>query len=252
MKFDISIISFRTELEMLDLCLSSIDKKFDFGMINKILVVWNHDDRDCENEIEKLQKRFSTYQKVAKKLEILPRSAVLGKVTLEKLPAWRLQQVLKLQSSRHLDMDHFLMLDTKNHYLKPVALDDFFDVHGAPYVHFRGYGKGPFAEFLRNGFDYFNIPWEQEYRLQALPTTTPYMMHRTEVCAMLDHIEIKEKLNFSQAFLTKPSLMKTTEFLLYYAWLVDNHTNLDDLYRNTEDTNVTFLQMILIQKKKAK
>ena len=196
LKIDIAIISFRTELEMLDLCLSSIDKKFDFEMINNILLVWNHDEPNTKDEIAGLYERFSVYPKLSSKIKILPRSEVIGEVTLEKLSPWRSQQVLKLQSCRFLQKDHVLILDTKNHYLQDVHLSDLFDEDGVPYVSFKRYGKGPFGEFLQNSFSYFNAQLQEQFYMEALPTTTPYLMYRNLVCQMTEDIEKKEGIPF--------------------------------------------------------
>lgn len=242
LKFDIAGVSFRTEIDMLNLCLSSIDKKFDFNTINKILVVWNHDEPSTADEITHLYEKFSIYTKVSKKLEILPRKTVLGPVKLETLRPWRMQQALKLKAAQFLEMDHVLMVDTKNHFLRPVEFSDFFDEKSVPFVMFRGYGNGPFGDFLRGSFDYFNVPFEAQYQQKALPTTTPYMLHRRLVCDMLDDIENRENLSFSQAFLTRPKLMKTTEFLLYYAYLMSVNDNLNELYHHAQDRNVTFFR----------
>ena len=42
--------------------------------------------------------------------------------------------------------------------------------------------------------------------------------------------------------MTKPALLKTTEFLLYFAYFIHSKKTLDGLYHNVEDRNVTFFR----------
>lgn len=141
--FDILTVCFSGEIDLLRLQARSLAAFFPPEMLNRILVVVNDAEEDaCLRAIDTLRPDYGPH---AAKLRLLRPADLftarargldrLRQIALH-LPArrreggwrghrgWVVQQALKLAAARAVTAPMVLILDAKNHFLKPVAADD--------------------------------------------------------------------------------------------------------------------------------
>lgn len=131
---------------------------------------------------------------------------------------WRTQQYLKLAVAKQVTTPYYLVLDGKNHFVRPSSLEEFFADDGRPrtVVAKPSAALERFARASLSALDCDEDPWLP----RAMPTITPYLMRREDVLAMMDLVAQREQMSFAEAF-AKP-LSGATEFYLYYAYLVSS------------------------------
>lgn len=119
------------------------------------------------------------------------------------------QQALKLSLGSYYDSELFLMLDAKNHFVRPSSPADFL-VNGVPFAPlqkssdmWRPYVEKSFAAVDVEGGDVDVM----------MPSVTPYLMYSDEVRAVAEHLVEK----FGADLPTAMAQAGGTEFLMYYA-----------------------------------
>jgi Family of unknown function (DUF6492) len=149
---------------------------------------------------------------------------------------------LKIASSKFFQEDFAVLLDTKNHFIRRVGYDDFISPEGRPYSHFVNYSRDTtsFPNFLRNGCAYFGVPFDESFSRAAMPTTTPLTMKKSILRGMLDHIEQRERTDILRAFFHSNDLKETTEFLLYYAFILKEFGRARNVYERSPPISATF------------
>jgi hypothetical protein len=128
---------------------------------------------------------------------------------------WRSQQVLKLAVARLVRTERYVVLDAKNHLVRPLERSLFEAPDGRARVNAHSYEHHPFRPALERTFGYFGAD-PGEHVGQFTATVTPFVLDREVVGAMVRDIEIIAGRPFAQEFVDK----ELTEFLLYSVWLV--------------------------------
>ena len=148
---------------------------------------------------------------------------------------WRRQQSVKLLAAQQLTREHYIALDAKNHFIKPCSVGDFILPDGRMRT-FRTQQKGSLQPYFRNVAEYFGVDPEP-YVEQSMPATTPYVLSRPLVVALIDEIERREGESFAD-FFHKPK-RHITEFFLYFFYLLSLDRPLEQIYRFGPRNTVT-------------
>jgi len=137
------------------------------------------------------------------------------------------------------------VLDTKNHFIRSVSYDDFISAEGKPHATFVNYTRGDpsFLQFLKNCCAYFETPCDVKSSRAGLPTTTPQTIKKSTMLAMLNLIENREGTDILRAFFFSDNLKDTTEFLLYYAFVLKEFGRTDEVYVQSPSIAVTFFSV---------
>ena len=164
---------------------------------------------------------LSAYGPHAPHVRIVPRAELDGGPTGS---GWVSQQVLKLAAHRLVDTPTYVLLDAKNHLIRTVSVADFLANDGRARTGFQSYREHPLQPRLLKVLAYLGLPESAADRFP--PTSTPFVMNREVVSAMIDDIESSAKRPFSDQFVRAD----LTEFPLYSAWLLRRDGGWDDTY----------------------
>jgi len=134
--------------------------------------------------------------------------------------SWIKQQIIKIMVSRFVDSDYYLVLDSKNHFVRPVTVFDYFDPIGRPRLFV---GKEMYMrKYYNHGLAYFGVEcpfhFHGEDDDRVLQTMTPYLFCRRDVINMISYIETREETSFYDFFMRQPN--RFTEFYLYSTFLI--------------------------------
>ncbi|KRB37173.1 DUF6492 family protein [Microbacterium sp. Root180] len=137
---------------------------------------------------------------------------------------WMSQQVMKLAAHRLVETPTYVLLDAKNHLIRPVAVSDFLAEDGRARTGFQSYLSHPLLPRLRHVLEYLEL--DQSAAGRFPPTSTPFVAHRDVVAALVDDIETSSGRPFATEFVRAD----LTEFPLYSAWLLRRDGGWDPTY----------------------
>jgi hypothetical protein len=180
----------------------------DANLINNIYIVYN------DNEEFDLNDTIKYYpENIRHKIKLF-HNAYIDTSFINKKSSWTNQQILKLLVAKIIKTDHYLILDCKNHFIRNITYNDYFDKNGKPYLFIDGSG---YMTRYYNCLAYYNItcPFNN---IKKVLTTTPYLMNTNDVIEMINYIENKESKSFYDFFSENSS--KYTEFFLYSTFLI--------------------------------
>lgn len=231
-KLDIVVITFSGEMGLLKLQARSIARHFDpssFGIIH-IFVNEVHTQQFIEVFNAYVLPDYGIFRD---KVRVYNLMSVFE--TLPEEPGWRTQQSLKLLAHRYVETENFVVLDTKNHAIRRISRDDFISHDGRMISH-RASSKGSLQKFFLPSLAAFGINDSQSYIDSSMPSTTPFVMDRSFLKTMLQSLEGRHGVDFLKFFHVKAR--PTTEFFLYYAFLLSNNL-VDRAYVFRQSTAVT-------------
>jgi len=198
---DLVTIIFKDDIELNLLKIQFFSYKFIKFEINNIYVIWNDDDNiDLQEYISWLP------DYLREKVKLIHRNNLIGK----KQSSWYNQQIIKILISRIVESDYYLVLDTKNHFIRDIYIHDYF-YYNRPKL-FIG-DAGSMIKFCRNSLNYFDVKSNAK-----LLTTTPFLMNKNITIELYEFIEKKENKSFYDFFILNRALY--TEFYLYQAFLI--------------------------------
>jgi hypothetical protein len=142
---------------------------------------------------------------------------------------WYTQQVLKIKVSETIRSDRYIVLDAKNHLIKPLNRGFLETPKGQPRINGKPYINHPMRDFLERTVEYFGLD-PQEHVKWFTRTHPPFTILTDEACELVRHIEQKEARPFASAFLDR----KLSEFFLYSGFLVSKGT-LRKIYDFTQE-----------------
>ncbi|MFA7266274.1 MAG: DUF6492 family protein [Candidatus Nanopelagicales bacterium] len=146
-----------------------------------------------------------------------------------KATGWRTQQILKLKVAELVDTSHYVTLDAKNHFVRPVTPEFFVGEDGRSRINVYGYETHPLRPNLERVLTYLGVDPDQ-YVKQFTATVTPFVLERDTVCQMMADIERRS----GQPFATEFVRQDLTEFFLYAGWVLSKGRTLDEAFECTE------------------
>lgn len=230
MKIDFVTVVFDDEINLLFLQAHSISKYVDPLIINKIYIIYN------DKNYSYFEQYF--YKTIYDQYDLLKNCVVLlnylqlfdTKTILNECSGWRMQQLIKLIVSKIVSVDYYLVLDSKNHFIRNLNLESFIKKNKC--IMYIG-DIGIMEKYFNNCIKYFNITDSQinkikleEKMTNKLPITiTPYLFKTQIVNFLISYIETREK-DFCKFFLNNTSI---TEFHLYSSFIIYSQV-LDQFY----------------------
>lgn len=211
------------ELDILKAQARSIAKNVDPDCVSKIFLIANDPDLDHG----KLREIIKVYDEFIPKVLVLSSEEVAPCLAWKK--GWWAQQVLKLRAAEFMSTDYYVVLDSKNQLIKPISIDSFFNADNKVKTWFHSYRNNA-ESHCRGSFDYFGI--DAEPYINCLPPSiTPIIMSKEIVLRMIKKVESSTSSSFEQSFL---SCSDTTEFLLYYAFMIEQGIDMKEFYEGVE------------------
>jgi len=207
---DLACIAYEGDARLMVLQMLSVDRLLDLDGVGSYVVILN----GADNAALEAFMRGEVFSRVSPELRdrvvFVDGPAILGAAST----GWRDQQALKLLISKQLTGDHYLLLDAKNHFIRPTVMGDFFQ-GGVPKTVIKPMAEG-WIQHMRASLRPFGALTEENL-VTMPPSITPYMMIRKEVLSLIERVEASASKGFVEAF---EDLPKATEFFLYYAHFI--------------------------------
>jgi hypothetical protein len=208
-KYTIVTVAFEGDVELMDLQARSMKLYGDPSLIEEIIVIDNFTGSKPRRWEEKL---LAAYGYLAPKVRIIEAAAITD---THDSTGWFSQQALKLAVSKMVKTDRYVILDAKNHLIKPLTRDFLETPGGKIRINGYGYENHPLRAYLEKTCAYLGVdvlgPLEKFVR-----TSTPFTMITTAAMALVDNVEAKSGKDLAQC-ITENGL---TEFFLYAAALL--------------------------------
>lgn len=232
-KIDLVTVCYLEEMRMLKMQARSIRLHADGHFINKIFVIFN--DRNFPDFQDKFRAEIEhEYGEFANRLVLVDGWSNLKKSRGK--GGWVRQQVLKWQAARFIESSHFMILDSKNHFIKRFSAEHAFAQDGRMLISRYPLNKAFTRKFLNACALFGAHPTDADFD-QAMPQSTPYIASKQLVEEMMDEMEGLLGVDFETAFVKKGPF---TEFYLYYAYILSKEGLFDRWYYQARQINVTF------------
>jgi hypothetical protein len=210
----------KIEINLLKLQLITF-RNVDIDIINTLFIVFNDDKHKIDKWLGDI-------------LECCPvnlrgKIQIVFPTDLDSLPKgetyvsnWYSQQFTKLAMSKIIKTEYYVVLDAKNHFIKPITNETFFREDGKIKLYQETHNDD-LLRFYSNCFRYFGMDDVEEHNPFQTPcyiqTTTPFVFITNECKNMITYIEKKENTTFYNFFYKS---CEYTEFFLYFAYLCFN------------------------------
>lgn len=151
---------------------------------------------------------------------------------------WFTQQLVKLVISNLIQTKYYVVLDAKNHFIKNITKDLFFNQDDRPYMYYNDCG-GAFNTYYNNCLDYFNVTCPNQHTelgTLKVQTTTPFVFITDECIQLIHEVEKRENKSFHDFFTESK---KYTEFYFYYSYLIHHNQHLQYEHVRTHQPVVT-------------
>lgn len=210
-KIDFVTVCFDGEIRLLELQARSVARYLDPGLVDTIHVIIN-------------QRRSETFKAQFRDRVAPAYGDLLSRVNLVEYQSlwngpsrrlgWASQQVLKLLAARSCGQRAMMILDTKNHFIRPVRHHDLLAPDGRLRSHLYPMAR-KFLPHYHRSCRYFGVrgPVPED---TVLPTTTPFLADRDLILDLLNAVEEKEGCSFQDFFMREKDAH--TEFCLYSAF----------------------------------
>jgi hypothetical protein len=216
-KYTFVTVVFGGDVELMSLQARSMDKYCPESLVEEILVIDNFTGEKPRGWLERTK---SDYGKLWKKVRIIKASDI----TPSNGAGWWTQQALKLAVAKHVRSDRYVVLDAKNHLVKPLTHDFLEASGGKAKMNGYGYSNHPLQKYLLACCKYVGIDSKGPLS-KFVRTSTPFTILTAPAKSVVAALEHKEKTNLLGA-MTKNNL---TEFFIYAAMLQHQGT-LDEVY----------------------
>jgi len=219
---DLVTVCFGEELGLLEMQARSVRLYMDQTILGTIHLVVN-DKNFTQIEHHVRTHILPEYGALASSVKIYPYRALTNK-RLRKT-GWRSQQALKLLISQHTDSPTYLILDSKNHFIRPVGRNSFWQADGrlkiAPTPIYKSF-ENDYIQARR----YFSLSTTNTEEA-AWPAVTPFPVAAALVRTMIEWLERSQNKSFIDIFMKGP---RVTEFYLLYAYLEAAYGGFEQFY----------------------
>jgi hypothetical protein len=234
--FDFISIVFDNETELNSLKIQLYSFKFvDNDIVNNIYILFNESKKKNDIFLNKFNDEIKSFcpDSLKKKLKII---FVSDFINIENYNSdWFSQQYVKLYVSKIITSEFYIVLDSKNHFIKNINIDTF--IKNNKIIIYKAMHSPKLIEYYNNCFKYFGFendnlfnPFTDPLKIQ---TTTPFILATNECKKMIDYIETKEKMTFFDFFYESKQY---TEFFLYFSWICFNNKHTE--YYEFIDTTI--------------
>jgi len=215
--FDIVTLTYSNIIDINLIKLQAMSMKYlDVSMINNIFVVYN-DKNNNELVLEGIGILECYPENIRNKVKIIYVEDLGGSYKYPNWSSgWQSQQITKLVISKIILSKYYLILDSKNHFIRDINYNYFFNEDGKLYKVKNG-SYGPIRWY--NCLDYFGVSYTNTTDCPEFNNVTPFMMITKEVVDMIQYIEDREGCDFYDFFMAAEYGNRYTEFFLYSGYL---------------------------------
>jgi hypothetical protein len=214
-------VFYHKEIPLLQLQGLSFDRFFkDTSSVAKIHVLWNEANK--QKVTDEFERTIApAYGRLRDKVNLI----FVGDYYPVKESSWDVQQIAKLLAARIVQSKFYVILDAKNHFIRPTGLEAFI-VGGKPVMQISHTSPDVSFECCRHYFDLDDYTLTKE----APDLATPFVFERKHVLGLMDLIEKKQGETFHSAF-HEPIRWTCYEFSAYTTYLLMRQTYANHTYR---------------------
>jgi len=212
-------VVFAGETNLLRLQARSIQRFADPNLISDIIIVLNEPYSRIIRRIIR-DHILPEYGDLRGRVRLIAAAGLIGR----NKSSWRSQQALKLAVAKHVKTAFYVCLDAKNHYIRPLKVDDVFDDAKRPKFYLTRVTPD-MAEKRSASLAVFGLTDGGEAD-RHLPYVTPFPMPTTLVTDMLAHIKHHNGYRIIDLFKDRDVI----EFQLLDAWLRQTRIAYDAVY----------------------
>lgn len=228
---DFVTVTFSAELRMLQLQARSMALYLPGNLVGTINLIVNEGEPEAAMDAIR-ETVVPLYGLLKDKVRIWSRRDLAGDYDFIH-SGWYSQQVMKLLISRHLTCAGYIILDTKNHFIRALTRGDFIAGDGRLRHRRRnllgpargwiprwwprwapGGAPGEFPERFVGTFRYFGLDLKNHAR-DVVPKTTPFPVYSAFARGLIEAIEAREGIEFARWF---EHYYYATEFYLLQAY----------------------------------
>ncbi|MDR0408535.1 MAG: DUF6492 family protein, partial [Campylobacteraceae bacterium] len=181
MKFTIVTVIFDVEYPLLLLQTRSIVLYAEKNDIEEIIFIQNYDINNQKNTVF-LEKSISILQASGFRVKIIHRKEFLAD---SQATGWKLQQSLEFMASSIVHTPYYLILDTKNHFIRKVNYNRLFIDNKA--ISHKTVKSGLMLEWLQKSMAALNLNIDENEK--SMPTTTPYLVNTKIAIEFIKYID---------------------------------------------------------------
>jgi len=230
---DLLTVSYCDEIRMLELQARSISQHADPAFIGNIYVVSN-EPRFSRFKKMFYQDVFDAYGEFKNRVRLVDGKKMLH--SFRKKGGWVRQQILKLLAVHFVAADYFLILDSKNHFIRTLSEPTLFTAKGKMRTVTYPLNAAFTEEFI-HACQLFGVEPADADFVNAMQQTTPYLANKGLVKRTLAETERLLVTDFESAFINSGPF---TEFYLYYAFILSEPGLFEKWYSSEKNFNVTF------------
>ncbi|MBN9154315.1 MAG: hypothetical protein J0I70_14005 [Microbacterium sp.] len=207
-------VTYRAEDELLRVQARSLASFAPPGLIERIIVI--------DNGLPRLHGRrraalLRDYGHLADLVRIIPADALAA---TEGSSGWVGQQVMKLTVADHVETPWYVVLDAKNHAVRPLVPTDLIGPDGRARGGFHDYAAHPLRDRLGVTLRYLGL--DESATTRFPPTSTPFVLHTQTVRDLT--------ASFDGAFAEEFIRAGLSEFFLYSGWILRRDGDWDRVY----------------------
>lgn len=232
-KLPVVSITFQDDIRLTFLQIVSFDRLFEQNRLGTFYIVVNDRTPDAAEETKQalgswIERSGMISESMRRRIQILGWADIFPSVSKV---GKRDQQAIKLGVSRLINEDFYLILDGKNHFVRPSNIFDFFQ-EGKPKLPLWGTVAGFWERCLIPSVEVMEV--DDRYKSNMWPSVTPYVMYTEYAREVCQFLENKYGLPLPLVF---NETGDATEFLMYYAHVAGRHGI--DTYANAVQPNKT-------------
>lgn len=226
-------ITFRGDVRLTFLQILSFDRLFELNRLGTFYVVINDPSPEQALETRRILRGLLSANGIISdcmrdRLRIIDWNDVFPSVPKV---GQRDQQAIKLGISRLITEEFFLVLDGKNHFVRPSNIFDFFE-SGNPKLPLTKKVEEFWKPCLYPSVDVMEA--DERFKSSMWPSVTPYVMYTKYAREVCQFLENKYCLPLPLVF---NETGDATEFLMYYAYVADRYGT--DGYADVPQPNKT-------------
>ena len=208
-----------TEINLLKVQLFSFTF-VNLNIINQIYILFNDAQNKNSTFMEKYNNDIMQFCPISlrEKIKVIFISDLINLNEKKFKTSWFSQQFVKLYISKIIKSKYYIVLDSKNHFIRNINKDTFM-VEDKIILYYAVH-NAKLLDYYKNCFTYFGIQCLDDYNPYKSPlhiqTTTPFMFITKECIDLISYVEAKENVEFYDFFCYS---QKYPEFFFYFAWL---------------------------------
>lgn len=215
-------VVFEAELDLLRLQARAFDRFADPGMVDDLLVIDNTRTGIRAGVLRRLLDDYGAHR--SKVTFLRPREIAV----VPRASGWITQQILKILVYERINSNYYVVLDAKNHLIRPVAIRDFLAADGRARGGFHSYASHPLRPQLELVLSYLGL--EPGGCIERFPPThTPFVMQTQLVRGMVEDMSRRSSRDFAAEFVRSGVL----EFFLYSGWILKTYGTWDPYFDGT-------------------